>query len=374
MKKVSILFTGDFCPQLRMEELVLQKRYAEIFNDMLPEFEKSDLKIIDLECPLLTGETKIDKTGPHLKCIPASVEAIRFAGIDAVALANNHIRDYGSEGITETIKHCEAAGIKTVGAGNNLEEARQPLILTHNEIRVAIINITENEWSNSRGPEPGANPLDLPKNFADIRSAKTQADFVVVIFHGGNEFYELPSPRIKETLRFFVEAGASAVISHHTHIVSGFEVYQGAPIFYSLGNFCFDWPTHRSSFWNIGMAVRLHLGESVSFEIIPFRQNGDQAGVFKLSDKEKENVEQHLNQLNDIIADDTLLAKHFDDFCRGKEDIYNIYLEPYRQSWLASLRRRHWIPSLFGKQKKRLILNITRCESHRDVFMKYLEK
>ena len=374
MNKVCVLFTGDFCPQLRIEELVLQKRYSEIFNNFLPEFKKSDLNVIDLECPLLTDGSKIKKTGPHLKAHPNCVEAIRFAGIDVVALANNHIRDYGEKGIAETIAHCKRVGIEPVGAGHNLEEAREPLILTRKDIRIAFLNITENEWSNSKGSDAGANPLDLPKNFSDLQKAKEKSDFVIVIFHGGNEFYELPSPRLKETMRFFVEAGAAAVLCHHTHIVSGFEVYRDAPIFYGLGNFCFDWPGHHNSFWNIGMAVRLHLGDTVSFEIIPFKQNGAEPGVFLLTQSEQKIFDQRVEQLNTIISDDKKIAEKFENYCAEKNEIYNIYLEPYRISWLASLRRRHWIPSLFSKQKKRLILNITRCESHRDVFMKYLEK
>jgi poly-gamma-glutamate synthesis protein (capsule biosynthesis protein) len=373
MNEVSIIVTGDFCPQLRVEEFVLQKRFSEIFNDLKTDLDASDLNIVDLECPLTDGGMKLPKTGPHLKVTPSSTQALQYAKVGLVALANNHIKDYGSEGLLETIRHCEKASIATVGAGENLEQARKPFLTTIRGTKLAVLNITENEWSNTHGDEAGANPLDLPKNFQDIQNARAHADFVLVIFHGGNEFYELPSPRMKETLRFFVDAGASAVVCHHTHIVSGFEVYKDAPIFYSLGNFCFDWEGQRNSFWNIGMAVRLTIGKKTGFELLPFKQNDSAPGVFRLTGDAFEKFNTHLQHLNTVIADNRLLGKKFDEYCDGKKDIYQIYLEPYRNRLLASLRKRGLLPSFFSRQKKRLILNITRCEAHRDILLRSLE-
>jgi poly-gamma-glutamate capsule biosynthesis protein CapA/YwtB (metallophosphatase superfamily) len=376
MSELKILFTGDFCPQLRIHDLIEQERYALIFNDFKKELDSNDLNIVDLECPLTERSETIHKTGPHLKASPQAVKALQYAGVNVVAMANNHIKDYGSEGLLETIKYCEAAGIKTVGAGQSAETARKPLYVEAKGIKVAILNITENEWSNTHGTEVGANPLDLVKNFNDLREAKEHSDFVIVVYHGGNEFYELPSPRLKETLRFFVDAGASAVIAHHTHIISGYEIYQQAPIFYSLGNFCFDWPDKRNSFWNLGFAVRLRLAKSqkINFDILPFKQNDEVAGVHTLSLKEGVSFDQNLNKLNAIIANDKVLEEKFHDYCEEKKIIYQIYMEPYRNNFLASLYKRGLIPSLFSIQKKRLHLNIVRCESHRDVLMRMLTK
>jgi poly-gamma-glutamate synthesis protein (capsule biosynthesis protein) len=374
MNEVSILFTGDFCAQLRNESLVVAHRFDLLFNDVKTELEKSDLNVVDLESPLvLTGKT-IHKTGPHLKAHPDSVKALNYANIGLVAMANNHIMDYGEAGLLETLSHCKEAGIAAVGVGINLAEARKPFSTEIKGKRIAILNVTENEWSNTHGEEAGANPLDVIKNFYDIQQAKAIHDFVIVIFHGGNEHYELPSPRLKELFHFFVDAGASAVIGHHTHVASGYEVYKEAPLFYSLGNFCFDWPGLRNAPWNMGMAVRLLLLDTISFEIIPFRQSDEQPGIHLLKEKEKEDFEQRIISLNKIIANDHELNMKFKAFCESKKDIYNIYLEPYRNSFLASLRKRKLIPSFFSAQKKRLILNITRCESHRDVLFNYLKE
>lgn len=375
MSKSGILFAGDFCPQERVTHLIDQDKLSAVFNDVLPELEKCNWIIVDLECPLIAGGMPIAKTGPHLKTHPDSIKALQFAGVSAVALANNHILDYGAEGLLQTKRICEEAGIKTVGAGASLAEARVPVWLVEAGKNIAILNITENEWSNTYGPDPGANPLDLPKNFSDIKRARQAgADLVFVIYHGGNEFYELPSPRLKETLRFFVEAGASAVIAHHTHVVSGYEVYQGAPIFYGLGNFCFDWPGKRGSEWNKGLLVRLFPDDLTRFELIPVIQNDDEPGVRGMTREEQQVFDDRLSKLNSIIADDQQLAAQFDFFCQKMAQLYGIYLEPYRHPWLASLRKRGWLPSVFGRKKRNLYLNLMRCEAHRDVLQQYLKK
>ncbi len=373
MSDVNILFAGDFCAQLRNEALILNSHFDLLFNDIKSELDKSDLNVVDLESPLVVNGKPIHKTGPHLKAHPDSVKALKYANIGLVAMANNHIMDYGDVGLLETIKHCSQAGIATFGVGRNLSEARKPFSTTIKDKRIAILNFTENEWCNTHGNEAGANPLDIIKNYRDIKQAKDQHDFVIVVFHGGNEHYELPSPRLKELFRFFVEAGASAVIGHHTHVVSGYEVYKDAPLFYSLGNFCFDWPGMRNSAWNIGMAIRLILKNTISFEIIPIKQSDEQPGTTLLNEQDKTVFNQRLQKLNSIISNDQELESRFNSFCESKKDIYNIYLEPYRSSWLASLRKRRLIPSVFSAKKKRLILNITRCESHREVFLNYLK-
>lgn len=372
MTEPSILFTGDFCSQGRNEPLISKGQFDQLFNDLLPDMKASDLVVVDLESPLVTDGVRIPKTGPHLKSHPFSAQALAYGHVGLVALANNHIMDYGGAGLTATLQQCAASGIATVGAGTNLDEARKPFCTELQGKRVAILNVTENEWSNTHGPEPGANPLDTVKNFYDIRKARSENDVVVVVFHGGHEHYDLPSPRIQELFRFYVDAGASAVIGHHTHITSGYEVYRGAPLFYSLGNFCFDWPNFRGMPWNVGMAVRLRFGTTVTFDVLPFRQSDQEPGVRKLLGGELRAFESRMEGLNQVIADEVQLRSRFEAYCQSRKDIYNIYMEPYRNHVLASLRKRKWIPSVFSAHKRRLILNIARCESHRDVFFTYL--
>ena len=88
----------------------------------------------------------------------------------------------------------------------------------------------------------GISIIGITKGFCgDIQIAKEDNDLVIVIVHGGREHYQLPTPKQRERFRFYADAGADFVVGHHTHCYSGYEIYKGKPIFYSLGNFIFDY-------------------------------------------------------------------------------------------------------------------------------------
>ena len=374
-KPIKILFTGDFCPHLRIEKLALDGNYKPVFNDFKKEFLDNDLNVVDLECPL-TEETKgIEKTGPHQKAHPATIKLLKEIKVGLVAMANNHIKDYGEKALLDTIELCEKNGITTLGVGKNIQEAVKPVIKDFNGYKVGFINVAESEWTIATKDKAGANPLDLIEVFKQIQNLKNKTDKIIVIAHGGNEFYHLPSPRIKKTYRFFIDAGADAVISHHTHCLTGYEVYKEAPIFYGLGNFMYDWPNKENDNWNFGYAVRLIMKDTIEFEIIPFKQNsGEQVGVHYLNDVEKDGFEEKIKSLNEIIFDDEQLENEFQKLIAQQKDFYKLYFEPYKGKLLSGLRIRKLLPDLFSKRKKMLQYNVIRCESHKDIVLEMLKK
>ncbi|MEI6680006.1 MAG: CapA family protein [Mariniphaga sp.] len=372
-KEIKILITGDFCPLNRIDDLINAENYGSIFNDFLPLIKESDIAITNLECPVTQTSEKIKKTGPNLKAPVKSVKALVFAGFKLVTLANNHIMDFGVTGLDSTIEACNKSGIDFIGVGSNLQEARKPKYNEINGIRVAFINFCENEWATTNGDAPGANPLNPVANYYDIKEAKANADHVIVIVHGGHEHYSLPSPRMQETYRFFVDAGASAVVSHHTHCFSGFEVYNNAPIFYSLGNFVFDWNNKRNSSWNIGYAVQLEVTlDAVNFLIHPYRQGDLQPGVLLLNMQEKEEFENELSRLNNFIGNKTLLQQQFNELASRRKAYYKYLVEPFNNRIFSILYARKLVPSFLTTKRRNLFLNITRCEAHRDLLIKSL--
>ena len=371
---IRILITGDFCPINRVEKLAIENNYNAIFNDFTDVFNGNDLVITDLECPLTDSESARRKTGPHQKANPGCIKILSHAGIGLAAMANNHIMDYGTKGVSDTIELCRSNSIATVGVGRTVEEAAEPYILNAVNKSVAIFNFADDEFITSPDGLFRCNPIDTVNAFYSIRNAKDSHDYVIVIVHAGNEFYELPSPRTKKLYRYLVDVGADCVIAHHTHAYSGFELYQSKPIFYGLGNFIYDWPGKRNTGWNRGYVVRLTLSDKTDFEIIPLRQGNEKPGVFHLDARETEEFESHLQYLNSIISDDMKLEEKFRNYLASVTPMYDAYIEPYFGSLISSLRNRGLFPRLMSARKRLLLLNIIRCESHREVLTGMLDQ
>ena len=127
--------------------------------------------------------------------------------------------------------------------------------------KLAVINCCEHEFSIATETTAGSNPLNPISQYYAIKEAKEKADYVLVIVHGGHEHYQLPSTRMQETYRFFIDVGADAVVNHHQHCYSGYEYYNGKPIMYGLGNFCFDEGLKKTKQWHEGYIVEISFTE-----------------------------------------------------------------------------------------------------------------
>lgn len=373
MEAIRIAFTGDFCPINRVEDLARQKNYGSVFNDFMDVFHGNDLNVVDLECPLTLGFSERKKTGPHQKAHPDGVHLLNHAGIHLAAMANNHIMDYGSEGVLDTLKLLHANGIQTVGIGRTLEEAARPCSVSLKGKRVALLNVADNEFLTAPDGTYTCNHIDPVRCFHSIRQSRLEHDYVIVIAHAGNEFYELPSPRTKLLYRGMIDAGADVVISHHSHACSGYEVYQSGHIFYGLGNFIYDWPGRKNEGWNRGYVVRLRISDRTEFEVIPLKQGNEIAGVSHLNSKEEELFREDMKRLNGIIADDELLELKFQEYCESVFPMYDAFLEPYFGKYMTALRKRGLFPKLVSKRKRMLYLNLIRCDAHRDVLLRLLK-
>ncbi len=368
---ITIGFTGDFCPWLRVETEFKANNWEPLFKEVKPFFDENDLNVIDLECPLTTAKEGISKTGPHIKSHPQTAAILNHLNCELVATANNHFKDYGWNGMQQTYEALTKHKISWLGSGANFDEASKTFYWEKDNTKIAFINVTENEWTTTHDENPGCNPMDITNVFYQIQDAKTKADFVVVIAHGGHEHYELPSPRMKKWYRFFVDAGANAVVAHHTHIISGYEVYHEAPIFYSLGNFCFDWEGLRNKPWNKGMLLRLAFEKKkpITFEIEFVSQNTDVVGLSVFNATEKKAMFEHLDQLNSIIANDALLDAEFKKYAATWKAVMNTWIQPYKGKIMSSLYKRGLLPSIITKRKKLLYTNLIQCEAHRDILL-----
>ena len=374
MDEISIFISGDFSPRHRASEVIRNKEFTLLYGDVLPYIQKADISITNLESPLIDDGIPIPKTGPNLKSSIESVEALKYAGFDMVTLANNHMMDYGAEGLYSTISTCENNGIRCIGAGRNFIEASKICYFERKGKTIAFINCCENEWSTTVDANPGCNPLNEVNIYYQIQEAKANADFVILIIHGGHETYELPSPRMKKLYRWFIDLGADAVIGHHTHCYSGSEVYKNKPIIYSLGNFIFYKKTPNPS-WNIGVFSILSLtNEGVKIKLYPFEQFNSKMGLCLLAPEETNRWKQINKDKTEIINNDTKLTEMFEAFCSKNERLYRSYIEPNSNKYILAAKNRGWLKRHISGNKALLYLNIIRNESHRDLLLQLLKK
>lgn len=369
---MKILVAGDFCPTERLKPIVESGDYHSIFREVEPIIKSADYSIVNYECPAVLGDyPPIEKCGPNLSSSPKGIEAIGYAGFNIATLANNHILDYGAQGLMDTVNLCSQYNIDTVGAGKNLEDASKILYKRKDGETLAIINCCEHEFSIAGDDSAGANPLDLIQQYYKIKEARQNADYVLVIVHGGHEHFQLPSPRMVEIYRFFIDAGADAVVNHHQHCFSGYEVHNGRPIFYGLGNFCFD-RKNSTSLWHEGFMLELNLRkhERVEYVCYPYTQCCSNAHISIV--EKQDDWTRKIKELNAIIADMGLLQTKCEEYYDGRKQSIDLMLEPYRGRLFIKLYLMGLLPSLMDKAKILQIQNYINCESHLDVLRRCL--
>ena len=370
---INILIAADYSPKDRVADLLNMDSYEEIFEQVKTYFDNADYSVVNLEAPIVSSPNAkpIKKAGPALKCSEKVIKSLKYLGVDCVTLANNHFRDYGEAGTLNTMKLCNEANINYVGAGRNLEDAKRILYKDICNKSFAIINCCEHEYSIASDDYAGSNPISPIQQYYSILEARKNADYVIVITHGGIEHHQLPSPRMVELYRFFIDAGADVVVNHHQHCYSGYEIYNGKPIFYGLGNFCFDWDGKRNSIWNEGFFVILEFDNSnISFNMIPYEQCNESPTIQIYKEERLSKFQHDLHKLNHIISNTVLLEKGHRRFLNQTNRLYKIIM-PYSNKYLQILCRKGILPTFMPNSVLRSIHNKIMCESHLERLLYY---
>lgn len=220
-----------------------------LFADELIEVvAEADLVVLNLECAISErGERWPDPRKPFFfRAPPIAVEALQVLGVDCVTLANNHALDYGVDALLDTVSLLAEAGIGTVGAGPDVQAARQPRVLERAGWRVGVIGVTDHPRSYAAGPQqPGVAYADLedgvPRWLTDTVGA-VDADVVVVTPHWGPNLTREPLAYVRRAAHALSSAGATLVAGHSAHVFHGV----AGTVLYDLGDFIDDYATdHR---------------------------------------------------------------------------------------------------------------------------------
>lgn len=355
-----VTVSGDILPGHGSLAKVLANPTA-ILRQILPALDRANLRIGQFETPLTNADTPIAKSGPNLKCPPEAARFLAAGHFDVALLANNHIGDHGPLPVLETLDTLHHHNIKTVGAGRNLADAAEILYCQAGPFKLGIVNLAEYEFGVARHDFPGCNPLNLPENLRKIREAKKNADHVLVVMHGGNEYNPFPSPRVRNLCRAFVEAGAGAVVNIHPHCPQGIEYFHNAPIIYSPGNFFFPscWqPFDRANFWFNGYLPALHFDRDGVYALdltFYYFTNDENAEIIPYQGKAEEEFAAYLAEISQDLEDAGRIEEHFNCWCALRADEMLPILDRAAGAWQTPEERTKELMPL---------RNIFSCDAH----------
>ncbi len=243
-ESVIIGLTGDVMIGRLVNKVISTTSYEYPWGNLLPLLNKTDLNLINLETTLTSSINAVPKVF-NFKSDPENVESLKRAKIDVVTLANNHILDFGIEGLEETLQALSKAGILHVGVGLNIEEVKKPVIIDIKNMTIGIIGYTDNEptWR-ATATKPGTNYVYVGDHrgvIREIKKLKRKVDILIFTIHWGPNMVQHPTKAFQRFARAAIDAGVDIFHGHSAHVFQGIEIYKNKVIFYDAGDFVDDY-------------------------------------------------------------------------------------------------------------------------------------
>jgi poly-gamma-glutamate synthesis protein (capsule biosynthesis protein) len=259
---------------------------------MSDRLASADITVGNLESTLARLGPPNPVQGDPFHAPPEVRRDLRLAGFDAIDLANNHTGDYGDESLVQTIELLHESGRPTFGAGRDLAQAREPVVLERHGVRFGFTGFNAIGETAEAGPgQPGAlsvsmpprtGPLDrreLARVLSDLRRLQRRADVVVVMPHWGQQYTHRPEPVQHQVARALVRAGADLVVGGHPHWVQGAESMGGqvdhALVVHSLGNFVFDMDSMSQTMEGLVLEATFWGDQLMAADFVPYRIGDD---------------------------------------------------------------------------------------------------
>lgn len=269
---------GDIMLGRAIKNKSSKTNYSDILDSVSNIWKDSDYVSGNLECALLDNPDEFEKNDKeiHINAETKSVNVLKDNGFTLINLANNHLADFCADGVVSTVNTLKKAGLKYVGAGENITEASKYDIQEVNGVKIATVSVSDIVPKNFSATDSKAGILSTKTSayYNAVREASQVADLVVVNIHWGVEYALNQSERQEELAKNLINFGADIVIGSHPHVLQPVEKYKDGIIFYSMGNFVFDqgWSRTKDS-----MVLNYFVDKdgNCSFEMIPLRiKNG----------------------------------------------------------------------------------------------------
>lgn len=382
MSSVKVIIGGDLLPSTKNIGQFEEGNLDILLGKKLQNYLKNaDIRVFNLEGPITNANTRIKKDAPNLRASPSCLNGIRLINPTVLSLANNHIRDYGEKGILDTLDFLSAEGIATVGCGD-LKSAQEPYVISHNDIKIAIVSVAEHEFSFASESELGANPFDIQKCCATIASVRNKVDYIIVLFHGGKEKYRYPTPIEMKNLHSICLARPDLIIAQHSHCVGCFEKFGNTTIVYGQGNFHFC--REKNEFYDTALLCEIEISKdntvsSSNITWTPIEMVGNDSVKLSNSDSAKDILLGFQLRSNNIKKPE-FVKNEYRKYCvflrynfekqllgRGIDGLI------YRLLSKLSLKVAHKFFLCIYREDIPGLLNSYRCETHQEIMIQILK-
>jgi poly-gamma-glutamate synthesis protein (capsule biosynthesis protein) len=285
-RESELLFVGDVMFGRKIASLIEERGMGYPFELIKDRLNESDMVIANLEGPI-SARGKNQGSIYSFRFKPEIVSILKEANIGAVSLANNHIWDWGSDALSDTLLHLENAGIKFAGAGLDYQSANEPTKFRLGKNDFAMFSFTNlypsgleassdpfGELPSAGSGQTGASRMGVSDFDAvavenQIKALKKDGvDIVIASFHWGSEYETRSSIAEQLIARKLIDIGADLVVGHHPHVVQEIEEYKNMYIAYSLGNFMFDQNFSKDTSNGLMLSVRIKNGMIEALEPI----------------------------------------------------------------------------------------------------------
>ena len=274
-KTISLLATGDIMLSRNVGTKIELAQNPDLpFEKVADLLRGADLTFGNLECPLSDLNIPI-REGLVFRCLTRDFGGVINSGFDVLSAANNHSMDQGVKGLEFTIDYLTSKSILPVGTTSAIspphEREMKEGVIERSGTKFGFLAYSYSAFNDGKNSaHPQISTLDIGKLKLDIEDIQSRgANFIIVSMHAGTEYTKKPNQRQIDFARAAIDAGADIVIGHHPHWIQDIEIYNGKPIFYSLGNFVFDQMWSRET--REGLMVRLAIRDKrlEKAELIP---------------------------------------------------------------------------------------------------------
>lgn len=361
---MKILIAGDIVPTKNNLQLFEDGMAEELLGKRLFEYWNSaDYRIVNLEVPLCENVSPINKSGSNLFCSKKCINGIKNMSVNLTCLANNHIMDEGIAGYEATMKLLGSNLIEYVGVGKDSNSLKKNYIISSDNLKIGIYNCCDTEFTVASRTSAGANPFDPISSFDDVKQLREKCNCVVVIYHGGKEFYRYPSPYLQKICRKFVESGANVVLCQHSHCIGCYEEYNGNTILYGQGNFIFN--KKSDDYWKTGLIVELNVSDNeIKVRFVPIQQNNNTICIS--IEKEKDKIIKEFERRSKEILEEGFIDREYSVFASKS---FNTYIgQLFGTSLISRILYKLFGKKLYKERDYLNIQNILQCDAHRELF------